>query len=115
MLFGLGYVPQINYPNRITSFSATPIDHNYTNNVVQKTTSYIIVEDISDYFLEATLLNNIKNKNISTNNFIRDNKNFTEQDFLIDFQEHFNMFDENYNTIDDQFQNFIVIFCKVLD
>ena len=41
ILFRLGCLPLIKYPTRIAHSSATLIDHFYSNNITQKTTSHI--------------------------------------------------------------------------
>ena len=61
MLFSLGCVPQIKLPTRITTTSATLIDHIYTNNMLHKTASHILLDDISDHLPVGILLNKCKN------------------------------------------------------
>ena len=58
-LFTLGCLPLIKYPTQIAHSSATLIDHFYSNNITQKTTSYILTEDISDHMPIVLLLSNI--------------------------------------------------------
>ena len=49
-IFSQGYLPPITKPTRLTSHSATLIDHIYTNSRSSEITSGIIVTDISDHF-----------------------------------------------------------------
>ena len=49
-LFSNGFVPEITKPTRITSHSATLIDHIYTNKPDFTFSSGIILTDISDHF-----------------------------------------------------------------
>lgn len=46
----LGVLPLINRPTRISSHSATLIDHLYTNNISVNSLSGILITDISDHF-----------------------------------------------------------------
>lgn len=48
--FSQGFLPLITKPTRITSHSATLIDHIYTNKLDINATSGIIINDISDHF-----------------------------------------------------------------
>ena len=49
-LFSNGFIPEITKPTRITSHSATLIDHIYTNKADLTFSSGIILTDISDHF-----------------------------------------------------------------
>ena len=49
-LFQNGFLPTITKPTRITSTSATLIDHIYTNNITTTGTSGIIITDLADHF-----------------------------------------------------------------
>ena len=57
-LFSNGVIPEITKPTRITSHSATLIDHIYTNKPNFTFSSGIILTDISDNF--GTFFINIK-------------------------------------------------------
>ena len=49
-LFTQGFMPLITKPTRVTSTSATLIDHIYTNNISKASTSGIILTDVTDHF-----------------------------------------------------------------
>lgn len=49
-LFTQGFLPLITKPTRVTSISATLIDHIYTNDICKTSTSGIILTDIADHF-----------------------------------------------------------------
>jgi len=87
MLISLGCIPLIRHPTRITSSSATLIDHMYSNNLLNILTPFILlIEDISDHFPVILLLNNTKH-NSPSNDHIRDTKNFNVEKFQIDLHE----------------------------
>ena len=48
--FAHGFWPLITKPTRLTSHSATLIDHIYTNKISSKVKSGIIISDVSDHF-----------------------------------------------------------------
>ena len=109
ILFSLGCLPLTKYPTRIAHSSATLIDHFYSNNLTQKTTSHILTEDISDHMPIVLLLSNIKHKTVEQNIVVRDTKNFNTENFLIELSENLNVFYDNY-TVDEQFERFLDIF-----
>ena len=109
MLFSLRCLPLIKYPTWIASNSATLIDHFYSNNITQKTTSHILTENISDHMPIVLLLSNIKHKTIEQNIVVRDTKNFNTENFLIKLCENLNVIHDNY-TVDEQFERFRDIF-----
>jgi hypothetical protein len=49
-LFTQGFLPLITKPTRVTSTSATLIDHIYTNNICKASISGIILTDVADHF-----------------------------------------------------------------
>ena len=49
-IFARGFMPCIFKPTRITQSTATLIDHIYTNNILHKSTSGIIITDVADHF-----------------------------------------------------------------
>ena len=57
-MFSHEYIPLINRPTRVTSFSATLIDNIYTNNFEDSLTSHqgIMINNISDHFPVFTIL-----------------------------------------------------------
>ena len=95
MLVSLGCLPLIKYPTRISSSSATLIDHLYTNNVTHVTATYILYEDIFDHLPVMLLLKNKTHKITSNNTLIRDTKYFISDEFLIDLYDNF----ENWQTV----------------
>ena len=109
MLFSLGCLPLIKYLTRIAHSSRTLIDHFYSNNLTQKTTSHILTEDILDHMPTALLLSNISHKTIEQNIVVRDTKNFNTENFLIELIEDLNVFHDNY-IVDEQFERFLNIF-----
>ena len=55
-IFALGMTPLITKPTRITEFSATLIDHIYTNNLKSNPKSGIIITDLADHFGIFTII-----------------------------------------------------------
>ena len=49
-LFTQGYLPLITKPTRVTSHSATLIDHIYTNKIDCDITAGIVITDVADHF-----------------------------------------------------------------
>ena len=88
MLFSLGCLPLVKFPILISNTSSTLIDHIYTNNILHKNTTHILINDLSDHLPVLTLLHNIKNtaKNVCTIHMC-DTKNFNSEKFLNDFEE----------------------------
>ena len=93
-IFSHGYIPLITKPSRITTHSATLIDHIYTNKQDFKSTSGIVITDVSDHFgiFSITQISNKKKQlpsnktsyraytpeNINSFNNILHNTDFTE-------------------------------------
>jgi hypothetical protein len=48
--FSRGYIPVILQPTRLSFSSATLIDHIYTNDMLSKSTSGIVITDVADHF-----------------------------------------------------------------
>jgi endonuclease/exonuclease/phosphatase family metal-dependent hydrolase len=61
-IFSLGHIPLITKPTRVTTHSATLIDHIYTSKLQEKTKSGIVVTDISDHFGIFTVILSSKKK-----------------------------------------------------
>ena len=114
MLVSSGCLPLIKYPTRISSSSATLIDHIYTNNATHVTTTYILYEDISDHLPVMLLLKNKTHKITSNNTLIRDTKHFVSDEFLMDLYDNFKNWQTVNQSVDDQFNNFIKIFDDIL-
>ena len=62
-MFAGGFLPLITKPTRITSHSATLIDHIYSNNSRCNYTSGIVVSDVADHFAVFTILTFFKHEN----------------------------------------------------
>jgi len=82
----------------------------YTINLTQKITSHILIEDMSDHLPVIFLLDNVKQKPLVTNNYIRDLKNFSKENFAADLYEQLVESSENQSLVDSQFENFINTF-----
>ena len=116
MLFSLGCLPLVKFPTRISNTSSTLIDHIYTNNILYKNTTHILINDLSDHLPVLTLLHTIKNraKNVCTIH-IRDTKNFNSEKFLGDLEEALKNLSCEEGSIDNHFNNFISKFENVLN
>jgi exonuclease III len=76
LLFSLGLIQIVNKPTRCTDYSATLIDHIYTNNVhLSNISSYIIISHLSDHFPIITKLNESR---IAPHPKIVERRNFSE-------------------------------------
>ena len=115
MLFSLGCLPLIKFPTRISNTS-TLIDHIYTNNILHKNTTHILINDLSDHLPVLTLLHTTKNtpKNVCTIH-IHDTKNFNSEKFLNDLEEALKNLSCEEGSIDNHFNNFISKFENVLN
>ena len=80
MLFSLGCLPLVKFPTRVSNTSSTLINHIYTNNILYKNTTHILINDLSDHLPVLTLLHTIKNtaKNVCTIH-VHDTKNFNSE------------------------------------
>jgi endonuclease/exonuclease/phosphatase family metal-dependent hydrolase len=71
-IFSLGHIPLITKPTRVTTHSATLIDHIYTSKLQEKTKSGIVVTDISDHFgIFTVILSSKKNQTTTESNLFR--------------------------------------------
>ena len=106
----------VKFPTRISNTSSTLIDHIYTNNILYKNTTHIVINDLSDHLPVLTLLHTIKNraKNVCTI-YIRDTKNFNSEKFLSDLEEALRNLSSEESSIDNHFNNFISKFENVLN
>ena len=116
MLFSMGCLPLVKFPTRISNSSSTLIDHIYTNNILHKNTTYILINDLSDHLPVLTLLHIVKNtpKNVCTIH-IRDTKNFNSEKFLNDLEEALRNLSCEEGSINNHFNNFISKFENVLN
>ncbi len=55
-IFSSGFIPLITKPSRVTPYSATLLDHIYTNKHNIETASGIVISDLSDHFGIFTIL-----------------------------------------------------------
>ena len=69
-IFSQGFLPLIVKPTRLTSHSATLIDHIYTNKLEINVTSGIVVTDVSDHFGVFSIIKRVRNDNPSIQNKI---------------------------------------------
>ena len=53
-----GYLPLISKPTRITEYSATLIDHMYTNKTHTNMKTGVLITDVSDHFGTFTIIYN---------------------------------------------------------
>ena len=72
----------INKPTRITMSSHTLIDHIYTNDLVNKITPVIIINDITDHFPTYLNISSSNDINSESTYRYRDMKNFNSEKFL---------------------------------
>ena len=70
-IFSNGFLPLITKPTRITSHSATLIDHIHTNILDRKYTSGIIITDIADHFGIYSIFHLKINKSKSQTKYVR--------------------------------------------
>ena len=83
MIYSLDLLPVITKPTRITSHTATLIDHIYTN-TVSRLTSGIVTVDISDHFPVFCIVDTpLKNQN-RQNMYLRDYSKFYTELYLHD-------------------------------
>ena len=83
MIYSLDLLPVITKPTRITSHTATLIDHIYTN-TVSRLTSVIVTLDISDHFPVFCIVDTpLKNQN-RQNMYLRDYSKFYTELYLHD-------------------------------
>ena len=106
MLFILGCLPLVNFPTYISNTSSTLIDHIYTNNILHKNTTYILLNELSDHLPILTLLHSFENtaKNKCTTH-ICDTKNFNCENFLNDLQEALCNLSCEKSSVDNHFNN----------
>jgi hypothetical protein len=111
-IFSRGFVPLISKPTRVTTSSASLIDHMYTNSIPKTTMTGIIINDVADHF---GIYHIEKKTPTHKRQIIRQKRNFSEAnleifkgslnetDFTPIFQldcpnEAYNKFIELYNT-----------------
>ena len=116
-IMSLGCENVIKKPTRITTHSATLIDHIYTNNSQNHITAGILIDDISDHLPTFIL---IETKNIkkvkSWKNTQRKNMNSIEmENFLIDLQNSFLNWSCINSTVEEDFNRFNSTFKLIID
>ena len=106
----------IDEPTRITTSSATLIDHIISNNVSSKTIGGIGLCDISDHFAVFAIIPASYKCNKPNKRIIHDMKNFNQDHFLNDLYQQFN---EKLSQDDDDpnayFSNFRNLFSQTID
>jgi exonuclease III len=113
LLFSLGLIQIVSKPTRCTDYSATLIDHIYTNNVhLNDISSFIIISHLSDHFPIITKLNEKRifshPKFIERRNFSQNNVNNFTNLLLAQNWNHVLECDETqnaYNLFSDTFFN----------
>ena len=107
----------IDKPTRITSSSATFIDHIISNNVSSETISGIGLSGISDHLGVFAIIPASYKCNKPIKRIIRDMRNFNQDHFLNDLVN--GMYDENLTQDDDDsnayFSNFHNLFSQTID
>ena len=116
-IMSLGCENVIKKPTRITTHSATLIDHIFTNNSQNHITAGILIDDISDHLPTFIL---IETKNIkkvkSWKNTQRKNMNSIEmENFLIDLQNSFLNWSCINSTVEEDFNRFNSTFELIVD
>lgn len=117
-----GCLPVVNRPTRVTTKTATLIDHVYTNDLINEVNCYILNYEISDHlplYFHSTAGNKASNK-LHTKMQIRDTKNFNVENFLVNLQQSLNKMlkSSNYEydmNIHQQFTVFIDTFKNSLN
>jgi endonuclease/exonuclease/phosphatase family metal-dependent hydrolase len=114
LFFSLGHIQVVSKPTRCTDYSATLIDHIYTNNVhLNEISSFIIISHLSDHFPVITKLNEqckpshpkfIERRVFSQNNVINFSNSLLEQDWTHvidcnDTQIAYNLFSDTFFNI----------------
>jgi hypothetical protein len=117
LFFSLGHIQVVSKPTRCTDYSATLINHIYTNNVhLNEISSYIIVSHLSDHFPVITKLNEqrkfphpkfIERRNFSQNNVTNFSNSLLAQDWnhVIDCNDAQNA----YNLFSDTFLTYLIL------
>ena len=117
----LGCVPVLCYPTRVTSSTATLIDHVYTNDLKNNVKCFILKHDSSDHW--PILFTVAKNalKSPPSKSFTRDTRNFILENFLLDLQQAFDVHKFNprnnllHDSVNQKFTAFIDIFQNTLN
>ena len=77
-IFSHGFLPLVTKPTRITSHSATLLDHIYTNKLNTKATSGVIITDVADHFGIISIIRNHSYKNMNNTVNQRTTRCFSE-------------------------------------
>jgi hypothetical protein len=67
-IFSQGFLPLIVKPTRLTSHSATLIDHIYTNKLEINATSGIVITDVSDHFGIFSIIKGVRGTHLNMHN-----------------------------------------------
>lgn len=116
MTYSLGCIPLITHPTRITSNSATLIDHVYTNNITDLGKSFILITDVSDHFSVVVCSDLNIPKHSKTVSYIRDTNNFDMDQFLQDLSQELRPLREvETDDLDIHTETFLSIFKNTLN
>jgi len=80
-----------------------------------ESTSHILIEGISDHLPIMLLINSTKQKNVSSNNLIRDTQHFKKENFAIDLNTQINDLSISSTSIEEQFENLVNILHNVVN
>ena len=114
-IFSHGFMPVITKPTRVTSVTASLIDHIYTNNIIHPGSSGIIINDVADHFGTfhiSTNKRNVKLKNINKSRCFSEHNIHTFKDIL----EKTNF--EHINQINDAnaaYKEFMILYHEAFD
>ena len=86
MLFSHGLLPIVTKPTRITSHTATLIDHIYTNSSISHITYGIATIDISDH-LPVFCIPKSQIERTNTRRYYRDFSSFHKESFILDISQ----------------------------
>ncbi|EDO42599.1 predicted protein [Nematostella vectensis] len=115
MLFSNGLMPIITKPTRITSHTATLIDHIYTNCPISHVTPGILTVDISDHLpIFCTFKSHLK-KTCEQQSF-RDFSKFNSENFLYDMNQlDWNSLHQSTKTLNEKTEDTIHAIHSVID
>ena len=108
MIYSFDLLPVITKPTRITSHTATLIDHIYTN-TVNRLTSGIVLVDISDHFPVFCMVDTPLKKQNKQNMYARDYSKFNTDSYLHDIHTI------DWNVITEQCNDLHEVTARIID
>ena len=108
MIYSFNLLPVITKPTRITSHTATLIDHIYTN-TINRLTSGIATVDISDHLPVFCLVDTPLKKQTKQNMYFRDYSKFNTESYLLD------IYSIDWNAIADQCNDLHEVTARTID